>query len=393
MTSELLGLPLDKVTLNVVYGGGSFGTTLHGDRIREAVAASKAFGKPVRLMWHRTDQVRFGRSHPGSVSHVRATKVGNSITSYTQWHASGCCDFTHSAGDIITGRMMKKDPSHYWGNTSVTDWFYQIVTSVPYNFGPTRTALTEAFTYDFLPTGPVRNVYSPDVAVARELLVEDIAEAFGMDGYQFRRAFAKNPSMVAALDAVAKRGDWGRTMPAGMHQAIAIHGEYKCQLACLMEIDNRPATVKKKARMGGIGPRITKAIFAGAMGIPVNPDACKAQFMGGMMDGIAAAFAEAMDYQDGLPIQGGWDDYGWTRQWDTPLESEYIVIDDGSLVPSGTGETGNGAGYACAAIALQKALGKKITDLPAYFRDASLPKPSIPKSPSIPQSPTKALPI
>jgi isoquinoline 1-oxidoreductase beta subunit len=236
-------------------------------------------------------------------------------------------------------------------------------------------------------------VYSPDVAVAREMLVEDIAESFGMDGYQFRRAFAKNPSMVAALDAVAKRGDWGRTLPDGVHQAIAVHGEYKCQLACLMEIDNRPATVAKKAKMGGIGPRITKAIFAGAMGIPVNPDACKAQFMGGMMDGIAAAFAEVLDYQDGLPIQGGWDDYGWTRQWDTPLESEFIVIDDGSLVPSGTGETGNGAGYACAAIALQKALGKKLTEFPAYFRDSSLPKPTIPKSPSIPQSPTKALPI
>ncbi|HEY2834547.1 MAG TPA: molybdopterin cofactor-binding domain-containing protein [Sporichthyaceae bacterium] len=391
MTAEYLNLPLDKVTLNVIYGGGSFGTTLHGDRIMEAVYASKAIGKPVRLMWHRTDQVRFGRAHPGSVSHVRATKVGNSVTSYTQWHGSGCCDFTHSAGDIITGRMMKKDPSHYWGNTSVTDWFYQIVTSVPYNFGPTRTALTEAFTYDFLPTGPVRNVYSPDVAVARELLVEDLAEAFGMDGYQFRRAFAKNPSMVAALDAVAKRGDWGRTMPKGTAQAIAIHGEYKCQLACLMEIDYRPATIAKKKAMGGIGPRITKAIFAGAMGIPVNPDACKAQFMGGMMDGIASAFAEALDYQDGLPLQGAWDDYGWTRQWDTPFESDYIVIDDGSLVPSGTGETGNGAGYAAAAIALQKALGKKITELPVFFRQQQFTP--IPKSPSIPQSPTKALPI
>jgi isoquinoline 1-oxidoreductase beta subunit len=391
MIAEELGLPLDKVILNVIYCGGSFGTTLHGDRFIEAARASKAFGKPVRLMWHRTDQVRFGREHPASVSHVRATKVGNSITSYTQWHASSACDFTHSAGDIISGRMMKKDPSHYWGNTGVTDWFYQIVTSVPYNFGPTRTALTEAFEYDFLPTSPVRNVYSPDVAVARELLVEDIAEAFGMDGYQFRRAFAKNPSMVAALDAVAKRGDWGRTMPKGTAQAIAIHGEYKCQLACLMEIDNRPAAVAHKKAMGGIGPRITKAIFAGAMGIPVNPDTCKAQFMGGMIDGIAAAFSDQLDWQDGLPVEGGWDDMGWTRQWDTPMEFEAIVIDDGSLVPSGTGETGNGAGYAAAAIALQKVLGKKITELPVYFRQKKFSP--IPKSPSVPQSPTKALPI
>jgi isoquinoline 1-oxidoreductase beta subunit len=393
LVAEELGLPLEKVILNVVYAGGSFGTALHGDRFIEAARASKAFGKPVRLMWHRTDQVRFGRAHPGSVCHVRATKVGNSVTSFTQWHGSGSCDVTHSAGDAISARLMKKDPSHYWSSTSVTLWLYQILTSIPYNFGPSRTALTEALEYDFLPTGPVRNVWSPDVAVARELLVEDLAESFGMDGYEFRRAFAKSPSMVAALDAVAKRGNWGRTMPTGAAQAIGVHTEYKGQLACLMEIDNRPTTVAAKKRMGGVGPRITKAIFAGAMGIPINPDAVKAMFMGGMMDGIAAAFAESLDYQDGLPIQGGWDDYYWTRQWDCPPETDFIVIDDGSEVPSGAGEAGVAAGYAAAAIALQKVLGKKVTELPVFFRDPRLTKPSIPRHPSIPQSPTKALPI
>ncbi len=390
--SELLNLSPDKIICNVVYGGGSFGTTLHGDRLVEAAAASQAFGKPVRLMWHRTDQVRFGREKPGSVSHVQATKVGNSITSFTQWHASEACDFTHSAGDLISAQLMKKDPSRYYGNTSVTDWFYQIVTSVPYNFGPTKTALTEAYEYDFIPTGPVRNVYSPDVACARELLVEDLAKSFGMDGYQFRRAFAKNAEVVAVLDAVAKRGKWGRKLPKGVHQAIAVHGEYKAQTACLMEIDNRPATVKERKLNGLPGPRITKAIFAASVGVLMNPDVVKGMVMGGMMDGIAHAFAESCDWQDGLPIQGGWDDYNWTRHWDTPLEFEAILLEHNSLVPSGVGELGVGAGFACAAIALQNALGKKVTGLPVYYRDPNLVQPSIDKKQSIPQSPTRALP-
>jgi len=390
MVAEEMNLPLDKVTLNVVYAGGSFGRKLHGDHILEAARASKAFGKPVRLMWHRTGDLRHGRQHPASISHVRATKLGDSITSFTQWHASSACDFTHSTGDAISGRLTKKDPSRYWGNTGVTDYFYQVVTSVPYNFGPTQTALTEAFEYDFLPTSAVRNVYSPDVAVARELLVEDLAEAFGMDDYTFRRTFAKDKGMVAALDAVAKRGDWGRAMPKGMAQSIACHTEYKCQLACLMEIDNRPATVKNRLRKGWVGPRITKAIFAGSMGVPVNPDQIKAQFMGGMLDGIAAAMTEWLEWDDGLALQGGWDDYGFTRHWMCPHEVDMIVIDNGDLVPSGAGETGNAASYAAATIALQKVLDRKVTELPV-FRDR--PPYVIPKTPSIPQSPTKALPI
>jgi isoquinoline 1-oxidoreductase beta subunit len=52
----------------------------------------------------------------------------------------------------------------------------------------------------------------PEVAGAVPHQAHRLAE--GLD-YAFRRAFAKDKGMVAALDAVAKRGDWGRAMPKG----------------------------------------------------------------------------------------------------------------------------------------------------------------------------------
>ena len=80
-----------------------------------------------------------------------------------------------------------------------------------------------------------------------------------------------------------------------------------------------------------------------------------------MIDGIACAFAESLHWEDGLPLEGGWDDFFFTRQWDVSVG----VRGDhhrrrAASVPSGTGETGNGAGYSAAAIALQKVLGRKI---------------------------------
>jgi isoquinoline 1-oxidoreductase beta subunit len=385
--ADLLGLPLEKMTLHNVMGGGSFGRKLHADHVLEAAAASQAFGKPVRLMWHRTDDVRHGRMHPASVSHVRATKVGNSITSFTQRHASSACDFTHGPGDVITGRMMSADPSKTAGNFSVTAGFFQMVTQVPYNFGPTNVALNEAFEYDFLPTSAVRNVYSPDVAVARELLVENLAQSFGMDGYEFRRAFLKKPEAIAVLDAVAKAGQWGRKMEPGTAQAIAFHEEYKCSLACLMEIDNRPNTVNRKTPQGKpAGPRITKAVFGVDIGLPINPDGIKAQAMGGVIDGIACAMAESSHIVDGLPLQGSWDDYGYTRQWNTPFEFECIVMPARHDVPGGAGEIGNAAAYAATALALQAVTGKKFTEFPINYRDKPNFTP-IPKVPPIPQSP------
>src|SRR5436190_856276 len=46
-----IGLPLDKVAVHVVEGGGSFGRHLFADAAFEAAQVSKLLGKPVKLMW------------------------------------------------------------------------------------------------------------------------------------------------------------------------------------------------------------------------------------------------------------------------------------------------------------------------------------------------------
>src|SRR3954452_5397693 len=67
-----LEVPLDKVKVHVAQGGGSFGRHLFSDAAFEAAAISRKLGKPVKLMWHRTDNFRQGRVHPMLTSRVRA---------------------------------------------------------------------------------------------------------------------------------------------------------------------------------------------------------------------------------------------------------------------------------------------------------------------------------
>ncbi len=66
--ADLLNLPVDAVTVHVTPGGGSFGRHLFFDAAIEAAEISKAMGKPVKLMWHRTDDFRHGRTHPMATS-------------------------------------------------------------------------------------------------------------------------------------------------------------------------------------------------------------------------------------------------------------------------------------------------------------------------------------
>lgn len=388
----MLDVPEDNVIVHCTTAGGSFGRHLFSDASYEAVEASKLFGKPVRLMWHRTDDARHGRMHPMMVNRVRATKQGNSVTSFVMSSASSACDWTHGLGEIISGSATAQDPrlgfsgNKELGNLSIALGFYQMVTAVPYNFGATAVYLNEIFAYDTLPTSAVRNVYSPDTGTARELHVSKMADAFGMDDYEFRRAFAKDDGWRAVLDKCAEAGNWGRSMPEGTAQAIALHQEYQCKVATFMEIDARPAMVNRKIREAYTGPRITKAIMAVDAGKVINPRNFQANMMGGCMDGIAQALTASCHIEDGLPLEGSWDNYRYTRQWNVPFVFECFIMPDNREIGGGAGETGVAAGQAAASIAYGRAKGALPTENPVNFRD---PLGYVVKSrtPPIPQSP------
>ncbi len=104
---------LDKVKVHVVQGGGSFGRHLFSDTALEAVEASKAFGKPVKLMWSRTDDFRQGRTHPMATSRVRATYLAGNVLTYEQRHTSVSTDFTHGLGEILTAFSAKLPGGNY----------------------------------------------------------------------------------------------------------------------------------------------------------------------------------------------------------------------------------------------------------------------------------------
>ncbi len=388
----MLDIPEDNVVVHCTTAGGSFGRHLFSDASYEAVEASKLFGKPVRLMYHRSDDARHGRMHPMMVNRVRMTKNGNSITSFTMSSASSACDWTHGLGEIISGSATAQDPrlgfsgNKEMGNLSVSMGFYQLVTAVPYNFGSTAVYLNEIFAYDTLPTSAVRNVYSPDTGCAREIHVSKVADAFGMDDYEFRRAFAKDDGWRAVLDKAAEAGNWGRTMPEGTAQAIALHQEYQCKVACFMEIDARPAMVNRKIREAYTGPRITKAIMAVDAGRVINPRNFQANMMGGCMDGIAQALTASCHIEDGLPLEASWDNYRYTRQWNVPYVFECHLMPDNREIGGGAGETGVAAGQAAASIAWGRAKGTLPTINPVNFNDP-LGFVVKPKVPPIPQSP------
>ncbi|HVV76701.1 MAG TPA: molybdopterin cofactor-binding domain-containing protein [Mycobacteriales bacterium] len=383
--AEKIGMPLDAVTVHVVEGGGSFGRHLFHDTALEAAEISAKLRKPVKLMWHRTDDFRQGRVHPMATSRIRATVQGNNVLTYEQRHTSVSTSFGHGFGDLISSYAGTLPGFNTLG---LAQTVFELSQNMPYEYGVTDQVLDEV-DMDFV-TGSMRNIYSPDVATARELLTDLLAKEMGLDPHKFRRRFLKDDRAIAVLDKAAKVGNWGRKMPHGTAQGIAIHAEYKGFCAAMVEIDCRPRTVKRSIEDAYTGPRVTKAITVVDVGLPINPRGLETQMMGGMMDGIAVALTSSLHLRDGHFLEGSWDNYYYTRQWNVPPTLKVIVMPQTTNEPGGAGEFGVAAAKAAVACAYARATGRLPTKFPINH-DEPLGFAVLPTTPSIPQSPTNGL--
>ena len=186
--AKAVGLPQTKVKVNVITGGGSFGHKLFGDHAIEAAKISKAMGKPVRLMWHRADEPRQGRVHPMATSRIRATYLAGQVLSFEQRHTSVSTDFSHGLGEMLTA-MAAELPTPL-ANLSFSETIFSLTQELPYNFGAVTQLLNE--TDERFNTGSMRNIYSPDVRCANELVVDQLARAMGKDPLAFRLEFLKD---------------------------------------------------------------------------------------------------------------------------------------------------------------------------------------------------------
>jgi isoquinoline 1-oxidoreductase beta subunit len=383
MIAKKLGLPQSAVTVHVTQSGGSFGRKLFFDAAIEAAEISQKMGKPVKLMWHRTDDFRHGRAHPMSYSKIRATYALGNVISYEQRHASVATDFTHGLGEALTATAAKLPV----GGLGFSETVFELTQEVPYNFGVTTQLLSEVPLK--FHTGSMRDVYSPNVVCARELVVDRLADKMGKDPVAFRRSFLKQDRYRTVLDKVAELGDWGRSMPKGTAQGLAVHVEFKGCTAVLAEIDCRPETTGRKIPDAVTGPRVTRVVMVVDVGLPINPRGLEAQMIGCISDGIGLALTESLHIAGGLPLEGSWDNFFYTRQWNTPPEVKIVVLPPTTGEPGGAGELGVAGSFAAVACAYARATGTMPSRFP--INHGTLSFDPLPREPSIPQSPTDGL--
>ncbi len=343
--ASTIGLPVSKVRVHVLRGGGSFGRRLNYDAAIEAALISKKARRPVKLMWSRADDMRHGRMRPASHHRIRASHARGRVVAFA--HATASVNESFGKQGLSTQGGVGSAVRAPGAAPLPSD-------SGLYNFG--RLSGDSGSVDLAIPLGAWRSVDSGTVRTAEEIVVDEVARALGKDPVAFRRTTLRSKAVKAVLDKVAKAGDWGRTMPRGHAQGVAVHEEYGSCVACLVEID---AADPKN-------PRVTKVVMAADVGTAVNPRGLEAQLMGTAVDGISTVLRAGLHIDKGAVRESSFADFHYARQRHAPQHFEaHIMPSKGD--PGGAGELGVPAAAGAVANAYARATGTKPRRFPLNF--------------------------
>lgn len=340
-----LGLPLEKVDINMERMGGGFGRRAYGHYMVEAAVISKEMKKPVKLMYTREDDMTYGIYRPTYTATYRAgiDKDNNLVA----WHVKGGGIPESPLGRGAANRF----PAGALDNYLAEEW-----------------AINSNITI-----GAFRAPRSNFLAGAEQSFMDEVAEALGKDSIDFRLELLerakKDPvgenndyvvdRLAGVLKLVKEKSNWGADQP-GVSRGVAAYFCHNSYAAHVVDV--------KLERGKPVVEKVTCAIDCG---IVVNPDAAANMAEGAIIDGIGNALFGAMTFRNGVPEKNNFHQYRMIRHAEAPKEINVHFVQN-EIDPTGMGEPPFPPVFAALANAIYNATKKRNYSQPLMGEEIKL---------------------
>lgn len=329
------GLKPEQVKIHTTLLGGGFGRRLEVDVIPAAVLASKAVGKPVKVIWSREEDTTHDTYRPPA--HDEVVGAFDASGKLVAWKL----DLT---GPSITARMFPPVVA-----TAVDPFAVEAAANFPYDVP--NVAVNYNREEIGIDVGYWRSVSHALNCFVAESFIDELAHAAAQDPYAFRSGLLrKQPRFKRVLDEAASRAGWGKA-PAGHHQGIALMEGYGTYMAQVVEISMRGNQLAIH--------RITCAVDCGQM---VNPNIVDQQVEGSILFGLTAALWGEITLAKGQVQQRNFDSYRMLRLPEAPRIDVHLIAS--GEAPGGIGEPGTAVVGPALANAIFAATGKRLRSLP-----------------------------
>lgn len=366
LVAKALGIEQGDLVFETSYLGGGFGRRLYCEFIVPAALAAKAMGRPVKLIFARSDDARMDQPRSPTVQRVRsATDPQGRILAYDHRCAAGWPTASISPGFLAPSKDGNGtvDPFAINGADHWYDAESQRICTI-------RNDLVQG---TMLP-GYLRSVAPGYTTWAVETHVDELAHKLGRDPAEYRlallgangrnagaapHAVGGSSRLRAVLKRVMEKSGWSgrKALPPGRGMGIALGTGQERDMptwiatVAQVSVDRASGAVKVE--------RITSVVDAGTL---AHPDGALAQVEGSILWGLSMALFEGTAYEKGLPRDLNLDTYTPVRMPDVPeIDVEFVRNDH---MPVGLGEPGVISIAPAIGNAIFAATGARVRDLP-----------------------------
>jgi len=330
------GLPTARVRIHTTFLGGGFGRRLDVDFIPAAVEASKAVGKPVKLLWTREDDTTHDVYRPPAYDTCAAGFDGDARL--VAWKL-------HLTGPSITARVF---PGAVPEGTA-DPFSIEAAANYPYDV---PNVLVDYVRHEIgINIGYWRSVSHALNCFVAESFMDELAAAARKDPVEFRMALLeKQPRYRAVLERATKEAGYG-SAPKGRTHGVALMEGYGTYMAQVVEIS-----------LEGGKLRVHRVVCALDCGQVVNPSIVTAQVESSVIFGLTAALWGDINLQGGRVQQTNFDRYRLMRITEVPRIDALIVASSEAV--GGIGEPATALVAPAIGNAIFTATGRRVRSLP-----------------------------
>jgi CO/xanthine dehydrogenase Mo-binding subunit len=358
--ARALKLTEEQVRVRHVEGAGCYGHNGADDAAMDAALLALAVpGRPVQVVWSRSDELGWEPYGPAAVVRIAADVDargdvlrwqhdiwGNGHVTRPGFARSiGLLAASHRDGgeQIEAAAEPPLERGGGAGRNAVPGYAFPAYRAVNHRLSvmPLRTSSLRAL-------GGFLNVF------AIESFMDELAEAAGRDPVEYRLAQLADPRGRAVIAAVVRRSGWADWSASGSAGHGIGYARYKNSSAYCAVVAEVEAVTEVRVR------RLTIAVDAGLV---INPDGAENQLEGGAIQATSWTLKERVRFNSLTVTSDTWDSYPILRFSEVPAVDVELLPGNGN--PSlGVGETAQGPTAAAIGNALYDALGVRVRTLP-----------------------------